>query len=224
MAKKTKVPSAPASTPRARRANAPAPRAVAPSVARLNQPQPFSWRNRSDLRTLALVFGVALAVRLAFYFLNKAFNPTFRFPIMDSLYHHEWALDLVSGGTRGTDAFFRGPLYPYFLALLYKISGNSIAFAVFVQHVIGSFTAGLIYLIARDLFSRRVALVAGLTTALYWVLVYMEGDLLLETTFIFLNTLAMYLLLRGMKSHKLAYFAAGGFALGLATIDRPSIM
>jgi tetratricopeptide (TPR) repeat protein len=52
----------------------------------------------------------------------------------------------------------------------------------------------------------------------------MEGDLLLETTFIFLNTLSMYLLLRGMKTHRLWWFAAGGFALGLATIDRPSIM
>jgi hypothetical protein len=104
------------------------------------------------------------------------------------------------------------------------LSGNSIAFAVFVQHLIGSLTAGLVYLTARDLFSRKVALVAGITTALYWVLVYMEGDLLLETTFIFLNTLSMYLLLRGMKTHKLWLFAAGGFALGLATIDRPSIM
>jgi 4-amino-4-deoxy-L-arabinose transferase-like glycosyltransferase/predicted negative regulator of RcsB-dependent stress response len=184
----------------------------------------FRWRNRSDWRDIALVVGVALVLRTAFFFLNQAFNPTFRFPIMDSLYHHEWALDLVNGGTRGTDAFFRGPLYPYFLALLYKLSGNSIAFAVFVQHLIGSLTAGLVYLTARELFSRRVALVAGLTTALYWVLVYMEGDLLLETTFIFLNTLSMYLLLRGMKTHRLAWFAAGGLALGLAAIDRPSIM
>lgn len=214
MAKKSKAQKAPASEARAKRAPAPAVGVV----------RPFGWKNRSDWRDLGMVVGIALVLRVAFFFLNQKFNPTFRFPIMDSLFHHEWALDLVNGGTRGTDAFFRGPLYPYFLALLYKLSGNSIAFAVFIQHLIGSLTAGLIYLTARDLFTRRVALVAGLTTALYWVLVYMEGDLLLETTFIFLNTLAMYLLLRGMKTHRLSLFAAGGLALGLATIDRPSIM
>ena len=178
----------------------------------------------ADWADLGIVVGVALVLRVAFFYLNQKFNPTFRFPIMDSLYHHEWAMDLVKGGTKGTDVFFRGPLYPYFLAFLYKLSGNSIAFAIFIQHLIGSLTAGLIYLTARDLFSRRVALVAGLTTALYWVLVYMEGDLLLETTFIFLNTLSMYLLVRGMKTNKLWLFAAGGFTLGLATIDRPSVM
>lgn len=201
-----------------------APRTARTAPGALDNATPFSVKQRRDWTDLGIVIGVALVLRLAFFFLNQKFNPTFRFPIMDSLYHHEWALDLVKGGTRGTDAFFRGPFYPYFLALLYKMSGNSIAFAVFVQHLIGSLTAGLIYLTARDLFSRRVALVAGLTTALYWVLVYMEGDLLLETTFIFLNTLSMYLLLRAMKTQKTWLFATGGFVLGLATIDRPSIM
>ncbi|HKW14400.1 MAG TPA: glycosyltransferase family 39 protein [Candidatus Krumholzibacteria bacterium] len=207
-----------------KRPGAPAPRAAKPTFSALDNATPFGWKNRRDWADLGIVVGVALVLRLAFFYLNQKFNPTFRFPIMDSLYHHEWAMDLVKGGTKGTDAFFRGPLYPYFLALLYKLSGNSIAFAIFVQHLIGSLTAGLIYLTARDLFSRRVALVAGITTALYWVLVYMEGDLLLETTFIFLNTLSMYLLLRAMKTNKVSLFAAGGFALGLATIDRPSVM
>jgi tetratricopeptide (TPR) repeat protein len=191
---------------------------------RLDVATAFSWRNRTDRIDMAIVLGVALVLRLTFFFLNRKLNPTFSFPIMDALYHHEWAQDLVAGGTKGTDAFFRGPLYPYFLSVLYRVSGSSIAFAVFVQHIIGALTAGLVYLTARELFSRSVALVAGLTTALYWVLVYMEGDLLIETSFIFLNTLAMLLLLQGTKRHSLVRLALGGFALGLATIDRPSIL
>ena len=191
---------------------------------RLDVARPFSWHERTDRLDIAIVLGVALLLRLAFYFLNRKLNPTFEFPVMDSLYHHEWALDLVAGGSKGTDAFFRGPLYPYFLSVLYRVSGNSIAFAIFVQHLFGALTAGLIYLTARELFSRSVALVAGLATALYWVLVYMEGDLLIETTFIFLNTFAMLLLLQGIKRHSWVRLALGGFALGLATIDRPSIM
>lgn len=195
-----------------------------PGRDRLDIATPFDWRNAHDRWQLALVLGVAFVLRVTFFFLNRKYNPTFNFPVMDSLYHSEWAKDIVAGGTRGTDVFFRGPLYPYFLAVLYKISNNSIAFAIFVHHVIGTLTAGLVYLTARELFSRTVALVAGLTTALYWVLVYMEGDLLIVTTFIFLATLSMYLLLLAMKRHKLWLFAVGGFFLGLATIDRPSIL
>lgn len=190
----------------------------------LDAAQPFGWRNRADWLHLGIVVGVALTLRLAFYFLNKTFNPTFYFPVMDSLYHHEWALDLVAGGTPGTDVFFRGPLYPYFLAALYKVSGSSIAFAVFVHHLLGALTAGLVYLTARELFSRTVSLVAGLTVALYWVLVYMEGDLLVETLFIFFNALSLLLLTMGIRRRHLVMLAAGGLALGLATITRPSVM
>jgi 4-amino-4-deoxy-L-arabinose transferase-like glycosyltransferase len=190
----------------------------------LDAAHPFGWRSRADWTRLGIVVGVALVLRLAYFFLNKAFNPTFFFPVMDSLYHHEWALDIVAGGTPGTDAFFRGPLYPYFLSVLYRLSGSSIAFAVFVHHVIGALTAGLVYLTARELFSRSVAMVAGLTVALYWVLVYMEGDLLIETLFIFLNSLCLWLLTVGIKRQKLPILAAGGFALGLATIARPSVL
>jgi 4-amino-4-deoxy-L-arabinose transferase-like glycosyltransferase/Flp pilus assembly protein TadD len=205
---------------------APAPRdqAAAPAPPGLDQARAFRWTQRRDLLDLGIVLGAALVLRLTFFFLNRALNPTFSFPIMDSLYHHEWALDLVAGGTAGSDAFFRGPLYPYFLALLYRISGESIAFAIFVQHLLGTLTAGMVYLTARELFSRPVALVAGLTTALYWVLVYMEGDLLVETTFIFFNTLSLLLLTMGMKRHRMWMFASGGLALGLATITRPSVM
>lgn len=190
----------------------------------LDAAQAFRWRNRADWLHLGIVVGVALALRIAFYFLNKAFNPTFYFPVMDSLYHHEWALDLVAGGTPGTDVFFRGPLYPYFLAALYKLSGSSIAFAVFVHHLIGALTAGLVYLTARELFSRTVSLVAGLMVALYWVLVYMEGDLLVETLFIFFNAVSLLLLTMGIRRKHLVLLAAGGLALGLATITRPSVL
>ncbi|HXV14149.1 MAG TPA: glycosyltransferase family 39 protein, partial [Candidatus Krumholzibacteria bacterium] len=190
----------------------------------LDAAQPFRWGNRADWLQLGTVVGVALALRVAFYFLNRIYNPTFYFPVMDSLYHHEWALDLVAGGTPGTDAFFRGPMYPYFLAALYKMSGSSIAFAVFIQHLIGALTAGVVYLTARELFSRSVSLVAGLAVALYWVLVYMEGDLLLETLFIFFNSLTLLFLTMGIRRRRLWLLAAGGFALGIATITRPSVM
>src|SRR4051812_46355258 len=103
MAKKTKT-----------RPGAPAPRATKTiastrvATSALDNATPFGRKNRRDWADLGIVVGVALLLRMVFFFLNQKFNPTFRFPIMDSLYHHEWAMDLVNGGTKGTDAFFRG--------------------------------------------------------------------------------------------------------------------
>jgi len=189
----------------------------------LDRPRAFRNRDRGDLIHIGVVFAVAFALRMLFFYLNKRNNPVFYHPIIDALYHHEWAIDILEGPTKGTDVFYRGPFYPYMLAVLYWISDTSIAFAVFVQHLMGSLTAVLGYLLAREYFAPRVALFAGLGTALYWPLIYFEGDLLIVTTFVFLNALAFLLFAKAQKQNRLALYAAAGFVIGVSAITRPSI-
>lgn len=191
----------------------------------LDAARPFSWRDRSDLIRLGIVLGVAFALRMVFFYFNQRNNPVFQFPIMDALYHSDWAKDILAGGTWASDdVYFRGPLYPYLLAFLYKVSGDSIAFAVFVQHLMGTLSAGLAFLLAREYFSPRVSLIAGLVAALYWPLVYFEGDLLIVTTIIFLNAIVFLLFAIAARRPNVWLYAAAGFVLGLSTIARPSIL
>jgi 4-amino-4-deoxy-L-arabinose transferase-like glycosyltransferase/TolA-binding protein len=184
----------------------------------------FRWRDRRDWIHVGIVLGVALLLRLVYYYLNQKNNPVFLSPIMDALFHHEWAQQILDGTASADDVFFRGPLYPYLLAFLYKISGSSISFALFVQHLIGTATAGLVYLLAREYFNPRVSLLAGLLAALYWPFVYFEGDLLIVTTILFLNTLGLLLLGRAVRLRSFALLAAAGLVLGLSAIARPSIL
>lgn len=200
------------------------PRTVSDPAPPLETPEPFKWRARRDWVMLAVVLAVALSLRLVFFFLNKSNNPVFYYPIMDALYHHEWAQQILSGTYHADDVYFRGPLYPYLLAFLYKISGSSIGFAVLFQHILGTFTSGLIYLLARELFSRRVALLAGLLAGLYWPFVYFEGDLLIVTTILFLNTLAFLLFFASVRKNNLPLLITSGIVLGLSSIARPSVL
>jgi 4-amino-4-deoxy-L-arabinose transferase-like glycosyltransferase len=151
-------------------------------------------------------------------------NPAFDFPIMDSLYHHDWAKAIISGNFWGDEVFFRGPLYPYFLALLYKISSSSIAFAILCQHIIGSLTCVLIYLLAGEYFSRRVSFTSGLIAAVYWPFIFFEGELLIVTTALFLNSLLLLLLSKSLRNDNSRAWIASGLVLGLAAVARPSIL
>jgi tetratricopeptide (TPR) repeat protein len=190
----------------------------------LETAQPFKWLERKDLIPLGIVLVVAFALRVVFFYLNKSNNPVFFYPIMDALYHHEWAEEILTGSYRADDVYFRAPLYPYLVAFLYKISGSSLAFVVFVQHLIGTLTAGFVYLLSRELFSKRVSLLAGLLGALYWPLVYFEGDLLIVTTIIFLNTLTFLFLVKSVRNNSLPLLIAAGLVLGLSAVARPSVL
>lgn len=181
-------------------------------------------RRANDRRNLAIVVGLALVIRVIFFLLHRENDPLFYHPIMDASFHHEWALNILAGDFWGDAVFFRAPLYPYLLALVYKLSGSSIAVAIFIQHLIGSASTAMTYVLARQFFVARVSLVAGLLAALYWPFVYFEGDLLIVTLIILLDLVLLLLLVKSLRRGGLAVTVASGVLLGLSAIARPSIL
>ena len=188
----------------------------------LLRPRPF---RRRELWKLVLLLALALVPRLAFFVRHQE-SPVFHAPIMDARYHDEWARAILSGEESdwSREVYFRAPLYPYVLAGIYAVSGGSIRVAVLVQHLVGAATVVLVYLLARRLFAEPVAWVAGLAAAAYWPLVYFEGDLLIETTFLFLNLAALLLLDVGWCAARRAVLLAAGVVFGLAAVARPTIL
>ena len=173
---------------------------------------------------IAVVFGSALILRLASFLANRAAgNPLHEVPVMDALYHDLWARDILAGNWIGDEIYFRAPLYPYLLALVYRL-GAGITGAILVQHVLGALSTVLVYLLARRSFAPRVALVAGLLAAAYWPFLHFEGDLLIVTLVVFLDILALLLLTVALQGGRRLPLLAGGFVLGLSAITRPSIL
>lgn len=169
-------------------------------------------RNTSQI---LVVFLVALAVRL-FYFSELIHFPLADSPVMDALYHHEWAQKIAKGeGWAGT--YFRAPAYPYFLGFLYKICGVTLWVPRLLQLVLGAFTCVAVTLIAREQFEGKVAYVSGLVAALYGPLVFFEGELLVETLMVPAALWGVWLLLRDR-------LFSSGLLLGLAAITRPNIL
>ena len=106
---------------------------------------------QSPLAWFLIIAGVAFVLRLVHLLQLKHNDPLFLSPQMDSLYHHQWALAIAAGREFIHDAFFRAPLYPYFLGLLYKLSGTNLMAVKIIQALIGSASCGLVYLLARGL-------------------------------------------------------------------------
>jgi tetratricopeptide (TPR) repeat protein len=180
--------------------------------------------SRQEWMPVAIVFVLALVVRSIYFYINRNNNPLFYFPMLDALFHHDWAREILSGDFWGREVFFRAPFYAYLLAFLYKLSGSSIAFAVYVQHIIGSLSVVLVYLLARRHFSPRVSLAAGIIAALYWPLIFFEGDLLFETLIVFLDLVLLLILTVAVQRRSGRMLFAAGIVLGLSAVTRPSIL
>ncbi len=204
--------------------------------------------NRRSLVWFFIIAGVAFILRLIHLLQLRHNDPLFFSPQMDALYHHEWALAIAVGRQFIADAFFRAPLYPYFLGLLYKLFGANLITVRIVQAVIGSAGCGLVYLLALRLLQPQAASlkpqaslkpgihrsslithhldlvprIAGLVMAAYPLAIWYDTELLLEGLLTFFVVLGFLLLLRSRDSDRQWWLP--GLVFGLAAITRPNVL
>lgn len=175
----------------------------------------------NDRNTFWLLLAAGLIVRIIYFFEYRSLLE-FSCPTVDALYHHLTARAIASGGLVSTEPFFRAPFYNYFLALIYFVSDNSIAFARFVQLALGAFSIPLTYVIAKRMFDQRVAMIAAILVLATADLVYFDGELLLESSVLLMLLLLIWSLLKYLESRAWNWLALAGLIQGLAIINRPN--
>jgi len=176
-----------------------------------------------DRNFLIFIFVFSFILRLI-YLLEIKDNPHFYNLTLDPLYHDTWAKQIAGGDWMGNQVFFRAPFYPYFLAVLYKIFGHHLFLIRLIQHLIGSFSVLLLFLVAKKIFDRQVAVLASIIAATYWIFIYYEAELLLDFLLVFWGLLLIWFLLKAYENLKSSTWFFSGVILGLFAITRPNIL
>lgn len=197
---------------RSRRKPEPASPAAAPPIARLP-----TWRGPR------LVFLVAVAVRVV-YLLESADNPTFLTPVMDASDYDNLARSNLTGAAPSTSLFWQPVFYPFYLTVVYFLSGSSIWAAKLAQAVLGGLTCALTCVLGARLLDRRAGLVAGLVTALYGPLIFFEGELLATGWAAFWTVALLLMLLQAAERPRAFGLLLLGVSAAAAVLTRPTFV
>ncbi|MCX5701707.1 MAG: glycosyltransferase family 39 protein, partial [Candidatus Omnitrophica bacterium] len=178
--------------------------------------------NKKDLSLIFIILFIAFSFRVMYL---KDYKNTKAYPVLahsDSYSYLVWAKDIVSGDF-GSKAFMKWPLYAYFLAFLFQLFGENILLIYSLQFILGALNCIFIYIIAREIFDRRIGFVAGLLCAWYGLFVFYEGLLIYTGLSLFLNSL-LFLFILNIKDNpgRKNLFWIGIF-LGICTIAQASI-
>ncbi len=168
---------------------------------------------------LALAAGLALR---AWYLSDLVQQPWFGYPLVDALTFDRTARSLLEHGQGG--AFFRPPLYPFFLALLYRAAGTSAAAVAVVQGLLGLAALLPAYRLGERWFGRAAALAGVWVGACYPLRIFFEGELLDVTLFGFLFLWALWTLWDGLERDAPGGVLLSGLLLGAAAVTRPNVM
>lgn len=130
---------------------------------------------------------------------------------------------LVSDGLVPFKDFFgRSPLLLYLMGAVVQLFGSDIFFGRLVSVVSTSLTAGLLFLISRRLFSKRVAITAGLLYALSPFTLRYGYLAVTEPLAQLLVVLSIYLILCAVEKKGFFLYVLSGVVLSMAVLARRS--
>lgn len=143
--------------------------------------------DKKEAARLVILFALAVGLRLAYTFFLKAHYFFYDHPSADVTYYQEWAKDIASGNWLGNKTFYGLPLYPYFLAVLDRLTLGHLAGMRMLHILLGSFNCLLVYFVAKKIFSQKAAGLAGVLMAANFVMIYYDWLMMPVTLIITLS-------------------------------------
>jgi tetratricopeptide (TPR) repeat protein len=175
--------------------------------------------SRREAWALGLIAVIAFGIRLTH---ARALNdsPISEILLGDSRRYVDWAREIAAGDWVGTEVFYQAPLYPYVLAVLFRLFGSSVDHIRLMQVAFGTASCVLLALAGRRFFGWMAGLTAGGLLAIFPTAIFFDGliqksslDLLLMTTL--LLTVAEY-----ATRPRRGWLVGMGVALGCLLICR----
>jgi tetratricopeptide (TPR) repeat protein len=160
----------------------------------------------------------------AVFLIQYANSPYWADFTIDEQLHMAWADYISSGHLIGSSVFFRAPLYLYFLGFLYAITAKSVMFVLIIQLFIGWLTGFLLLKVASRLFSYNVGVTSLALYTLTPIIVYFEGQLLLDFLLSPLILLSVLYVFKSANRSTTGNLFLAGLFLGLTALTRPNIL
>ena len=178
---------------------------------------------RSFRRRLLLLFLAGLALRAAFVLFEP---PTF--PVGDERTYLTWGTQYLPSARVGYSPFrmhliFHAPLYPFFIAGLYGLTGG-LAAVQWVQVALSALLVPAVGRVGARAYGNRAGLVAAGITAVFPELVWFAAHFWSETLMLFLLWWAFERLLEGDAAGRAAPVALAGALWGLTVLTRETVL
>lgn len=178
----------------------------------------------SNLHFLCLL-AVAAVIRLV-YLLDFHANSVFwDSMILDAKIYDEWARAIASGEWAGEDDVYSlPPLYPYFLAFLYRVIGGLHGVVYVVQSLLGLVNVWLIYSIGRRVFNGWTPIVAAAIAVGYGTFMFTDAKLMSTTLALTLGLSLARLMLEARDRRTMTFWGLCGLLLGVNVLVRPEML
>jgi len=167
----------------------------------------------NNVLLLILLLGIIVRIIVVNYFINDGFV----WPDEKNQYYPQ-AVSIYQGNGWGNNTKIM-PLFPFFIASLFYISNENILFTRILLTIINSSLILIVYLIAKQLFNKKIALLSALTISFYPIIIFSSGLLVPEIFFTILICTGILFFIRIKQNFHNIWLASLFFGLASLTIS-----
>ncbi|HOK80178.1 MAG TPA: glycosyltransferase family 39 protein [bacterium] len=180
---------------------------------------------RKIILSIILIAGFAIRLCALIQLSSTSFFNPALMDKHDQKTFHLWAQSILKHPVYvNGDAFYMAPLYAYFLALLYAVSGGSIFFAGLIQAIVDTVAIYLLYRIGRTIKDEYTGIIAAGLYAFYQTVVLYSVTILSDGLITFLNILFIFSLYKALENKNRLSWILCGIVFGLAALAKPTIL
>ncbi len=180
------------------------------------------FKNEKTIFILILL----LAFLLRFYYIFVV-HPPERFIYSDMQGYYERALKIAHNMPQDIADSLTAPGTHYFYSICFH-TGHPFLMLKLINLLISILSCYFIFLITKELFNRRAALIAFFISSINFLFIDFTGYILSETPFIFFFSLLFYLMIKSTKasnvSNKCIFLTLAGLCSSIAVAIRPGIL
>jgi Flp pilus assembly protein TadD len=189
------------------------------AVARRARRQPSARGPLSSWWPIAFLFACALIVRLIY--IHDVWRSPFAAALIgDGREYDAWAQRIAAGDWVGTDVFYQAPLYPYTLAVIFRVAGHDLFVVRVVQAVWSAAACVLVACAGARVFDRTIGLIAGSLMAVYAPSIFFDGLIQKSSLDFLLIAVSLYALGEWRIRQRGWPIAVAAAALGLLALNR----
>lgn len=183
-------------------------------------------RSRVELpgrRSVSVVLAFAAFVRLLH--LAAVRNAPFVAQLaLDSQEYDRWARALEAGDWLGSEPFFQAPLYPYVVALLYRLVAATPLVVYLVQIALAAVGCWALVRAGARLGGARLGLAAGILSAVYQPFWFYDVQMLKESFAVDLGAVLLLLLVAAGAEDRTRQWLGAGFVAGMLALLRENLL
>jgi 4-amino-4-deoxy-L-arabinose transferase-like glycosyltransferase len=144
---------------------------------------------------LFIIIACGLIIRI-FALMNLDTTIYTDFLLWDERIYHDWAKAIAEGAFQSKSVYEFAPLPAYIMAAIYRIFSPDVFYIRILNIICGTLTCFVVYLIGKELISRRVAILACIIACIYKPFIFYSIVPLKESLALLLFALMCYLLIK----------------------------